>query len=38
MRVIPMHPPQFRFNLPKQLEEIAEIKNGIALATVHRQR
>ena len=34
MRVIPMHPPQFRdFNLPKQLEEIAELKNGIVLVT-----
>jgi len=34
MRVIPMHPPQFRdFDLPKQLEQIAEIKNGIVLVT-----
>ena len=34
MRVIPMRPPQFRdFNLPKQLEQIAEIKNGIVLVT-----
>jgi twitching motility protein PilT len=34
MRVIPMRPPQFRdFNLPRQLEQIAEIKNGIVLVT-----
>ena len=34
MRVIPNEPPQFRdFNLPKQLEQIAEIKNGIVLVT-----
>jgi len=34
MRVIPMRPPQFRdFDLPKQLEQIAEIKNGIVLVT-----
>src|SRR6267142_1927371 len=34
MRVIPMRPPQFRdFNLPSQLEQIAEIKNGIVLVT-----
>jgi twitching motility protein PilT len=34
MRVIPMRPPQFRdFDLPTQLEEIAEIKNGIVLVT-----
>jgi twitching motility protein PilT len=34
MRVIPMRPPQFRdFNLPKQLEEIAELKNGLVLVT-----
>ena len=34
MRVIPMRPPQFRdFNLPKQLELIAEMKNGIVLVT-----
>jgi len=34
MRVIPMHPPQFRdFDLPKQLEQIAELKNGIVLVT-----
>ena len=34
MRVIPMRPPQFRdFDLPRQLEEIAEIKNGIVLVT-----
>lgn len=34
MRVIPMRPPQFAdFNLPRQLEEIAELKNGIVLVT-----
>ncbi len=34
MRVIPMHPPNFAdFNLPKQLQEIVEIKNGIVLVT-----
>lgn len=34
MRVIPMHPPQFSdFNLPEQLKEIVEIKNGIVLVT-----
>lgn len=34
MRVIPMRPPQFRdFNLPPQLMEIADIKNGIVLVT-----
>src|SRR5882724_3515881 len=34
MRVIPMRPPQFRdFDLPKQLEQIAEIKNGLVLVT-----
>lgn len=34
MRVIPMHPPQFKdFDLPKQLEEIAELKNGLVLVT-----
>ena len=34
MRVIPMHPPRFSdFNLPEQLKEIAEIKNGIVLVT-----
>jgi twitching motility protein PilT len=34
MRVIPMRPPQFKdFNLPKQLKEIVEIKNGIVLVT-----
>src|SRR5690349_4349379 len=34
MRVIPMRPPQFRdFNLPEQLQEIANIKNGIVLVT-----
>ena len=34
MRVIPQRPPQFAdFNLPPQLMEIAEIKNGIVLVT-----
>jgi twitching motility protein PilT len=34
MRVIPQRPPQFSdFNLPPQLMEIAEIKNGIVLVT-----
>ncbi len=34
MRVIPMRPPQFKdFNLPEQLKEVAEIKNGIVLVT-----
>jgi twitching motility protein PilT len=34
MRVIPMHPPKFSdFNLPEQLREIAELKNGIVLVT-----
>lgn len=34
MRVIPMRPPQFKdFDLPKQLEEIAELKNGLVLVT-----
>lgn len=34
MRVIPMHPPSFSdFNLPAQLKEIADIKNGIVLVT-----
>src|SRR6266481_3458364 len=34
MRVIPMRPPQFRdFNLPRQLEQIAELKNGLVLVT-----
>src|SRR5215467_13133031 len=34
MRVIPMRPPQFKdFDLPNQLTEIAEIKNGIVLVT-----
>lgn len=34
MRVIPMHPPQFKdFNLPEQLKEICDIKNGIVLVT-----
>ena len=34
MRVIPMKPPQFKdFNLPEQLAEIVDIKNGIVLVT-----
>ena len=34
MRVIPMRPPQFKdFNLPAQLAEIADLKNGIVLVT-----
>ncbi len=34
MRVIPMRPPQFKdFNLPPQLMEICDIKNGIVLVT-----
>lgn len=34
MRVIPVRPPQFKdFDLPEQLEEIADIKNGIVLVT-----
>lgn len=34
MRVIPMHPPKFSdFNLPEQLKEIVEVKNGIVLVT-----
>jgi twitching motility protein PilT len=34
MRVIPMKPPQFKdYNLPEQLTEIADIKNGIVLVT-----
>lgn len=34
MRVIPARPPNFAdFNLPEQLKEIAEIKNGIVLVT-----
>jgi twitching motility protein PilT len=34
MRVIPMNPPQFKdFNLPEQLKEICDIKNGIVLVT-----
>jgi twitching motility protein PilT len=34
MRVIPMNPPSFSdFNLPAQLKEIVEIKNGIVLVT-----
>lgn len=34
MRVIPMNPPKFSdFDLPEQLKEIAEIKNGVVLVT-----
>ena len=34
MRVIPMNPPDFDdFNLPAQLKDIVEIKNGIVLVT-----
>ncbi|CAN5660920.1 PilT/PilU family type 4a pilus ATPase [soil metagenome] len=34
MRVIPPRPPNFNdFNLPEQLKEIAEIKNGMVLVT-----
>ncbi|MGH9880722.1 MAG: type IV pilus twitching motility protein PilT [Pyrinomonadaceae bacterium] len=34
MRVIPMHPPRFSdFDLPEQLRDIVEIKNGIVLVT-----
>ncbi|HKE58006.1 MAG TPA: PilT/PilU family type 4a pilus ATPase [Pyrinomonadaceae bacterium] len=34
MRVIPMRPPQFKdFNLPPQLAEMADLKNGIVLVT-----
>lgn len=34
MRVIPMKPPQFKdFNLPEQLMEVADLKNGIVLVT-----
>ena len=34
MRVIPMNPPSFDdFNLPAQLKEIVDIKNGIVLVT-----
>jgi twitching motility protein PilT len=34
MRVIPGKPPQFKdFDLPEQLREIAELKNGIVLVT-----
>jgi twitching motility protein PilT len=34
MRVIPARPPRFSdFNLPAQLKEIAELKNGIVLVT-----
>jgi len=34
MRLIPMKPPQFKdYNLPQQLTEVADIKNGIVLVT-----
>ena len=34
MRVIPMRPPRFEdFNLPSQLKQICDIKNGIVLVT-----
>ena len=34
MRVIPMSPPRFEdFNLPEQLKEIIDIKNGVVLVT-----
>ena len=34
MRVIPMRPPQFSdFNLPEQLKEIVDLKNGVVLVT-----
>jgi twitching motility protein PilT len=34
MRVIPMNPPRFEdFNLPDQLREIIDIKNGVVLVT-----
>ena len=34
MRVIPMRPPRFEdFNLPDQLKEIVDVKNGIVLVT-----
>jgi twitching motility protein PilT len=34
MRVIPHRPPQFKdFNLPEQLKEVADLKNGIVLVT-----
>jgi len=34
MRLIPMKPPQFKdYNLPHQLTEVADIKNGIVLVT-----
>src|SRR6267142_1618642 len=34
MRVIPMNPPRFEdFNLPDQLKEIIDLKNGIVLVT-----
>lgn len=34
MRVIPVHPPKFSdYNLPEQLKNIVELKNGIVLVT-----
>ena len=34
MRVIPIHPPKFSdFNLPEQLKEIVDLKNGIVIVT-----
>jgi twitching motility protein PilT len=34
MRVIPSRPPQFKdFDLPRELEKIAELKNGVVLVT-----
>jgi len=34
MRVIPVRPPEFKdYNLPEQLKEIVDIKNGIVLVT-----
>jgi twitching motility protein PilT len=34
MRVIPMNPPQFKdFDLPEQLKDVAELKNGVVLVT-----
>jgi twitching motility protein PilT len=34
MRVIPMNPPQFKdFDLPEQLKDLAELKNGVVLVT-----
>ena len=34
MRVIPMNPPQFReLDLPEQLKQVADLKNGVVLVT-----